>query len=212
MGIPERKARERQRRRQQIITATRRVFTKQGVKNATMHEIASEAELSPGTVYLYFKSKEALNAALAVQTVNCLKVRLGEILNRPEPLSLKVKFTALRDALYDLYQLEPIGLICFFTLAPDDLKKEMAAQFFVQAQNLHNGLVTQIAELVRDDIKRGLLYQKSAEDLADLILSLFCGIVMRKHNPNTPTEADNGCHVKAALESAFDLLSRGLRN
>ena len=211
MGIPERKKRERQRRRQQIITAARRVFADQGIKNATMHEIAREAELSPGTLYLYFKSKKELNAALALQTVRFLKLRLGEIQKRPERLTLKVKFKALRDALYDLYQFEPIGLKCFFTLEPDDLNEEMASQFCMQAQKLHNGLVSQIAEFMRDDIKRVRLPHESAEDLADLILSLFCGIVMQKRIP-PPSGAYPDCNVKASLETAFDVLLRGLRN
>ena len=58
MGIQERKEREKERRRQQIMVAAKRVFSNKGFNKATMEDIAQEAELSPGTLYLYFKNKE----------------------------------------------------------------------------------------------------------------------------------------------------------
>ena len=58
MGIQERKQRERERRRQQIIVAAKRVFSEKGFSKSTMEDIAREAELSPGTLYLYFKNKD----------------------------------------------------------------------------------------------------------------------------------------------------------
>ena len=49
MGIQERKEREKERRRQQIMVAAKRVFSEKGFNKATMEDIAHEAELSPGT-------------------------------------------------------------------------------------------------------------------------------------------------------------------
>ena len=60
MGIQERKEREKGRRRQQIMIAAKRIFSLKGFNKATMEDIANEAELSPGTLYLYFKSKEEM--------------------------------------------------------------------------------------------------------------------------------------------------------
>ena len=56
MGIQERKEREKERRRQQIIVAAKRVFSAKGFSKATMEDIAREVELSPGTLYIYFKN------------------------------------------------------------------------------------------------------------------------------------------------------------
>jgi TetR/AcrR family transcriptional regulator len=65
MGIAERKEREKQQRRDEIIHAAEKVFISRGFKNATMEDIADEAELSKGTLYLYFNSKEELHLAVA---------------------------------------------------------------------------------------------------------------------------------------------------
>jgi len=47
-------------RRQQIIDAAYRCFARQGFHQATMRDIYAEANLSPGAVYHYFDSKDAI--------------------------------------------------------------------------------------------------------------------------------------------------------
>lgn len=60
MGIAERKKREKQQRRIEIISAAENVFFSKGFDNSTMDDIAEKVELSKGTLYLYFKSKDEL--------------------------------------------------------------------------------------------------------------------------------------------------------
>ncbi len=60
MGIAERKEREKERRRLDIINAAEEVFFSKGFENSTMDDVAEQAELSKGTLYLYFKSKDEL--------------------------------------------------------------------------------------------------------------------------------------------------------
>lgn len=60
MGIIERKEREKEQRRSDILDAAEKVFSKKGYDQATMDDVAAEAELSKGTLYLYFKSKDEL--------------------------------------------------------------------------------------------------------------------------------------------------------
>jgi AcrR family transcriptional regulator len=47
-------------RRQQIIDAAYRCFARKGFHQATMRDIYAEANLSPGAVYHYFDSKDAI--------------------------------------------------------------------------------------------------------------------------------------------------------
>jgi len=73
MGITERKERERQQRREEIILAAEKVFFSKGGDLSTMEDIAEEAELSKGTLYLYFKSKEDLHLAIARKSIHLLR-------------------------------------------------------------------------------------------------------------------------------------------
>lgn len=73
MGIAERKEREKQQRREEIILAAEKVFFGKGFEMATMDDIAEVAELSKGTLYLYFNSKEDLHMAVARKSIRLLR-------------------------------------------------------------------------------------------------------------------------------------------
>lgn len=69
MSVAERRVREREARAEAILKAALKVFTHRGIKDATMDEIAQEAELGKGTIYYYFSSKEAILEELVKRTV-----------------------------------------------------------------------------------------------------------------------------------------------
>lgn len=60
MGTVERREREKEYRRNEILNAAEKIFFSKGIQYATMDEVAEEAELSKGTLYIYFKSKEEI--------------------------------------------------------------------------------------------------------------------------------------------------------
>lgn len=80
MGTIERKEREKLRRREEIIDAAEVVIFSKGYENATMDDVAREAELSKGTLYLYFSSKEELYFAIVKRGVSILESLFVEVL------------------------------------------------------------------------------------------------------------------------------------
>ena len=60
MGLKERRAREGTARLDAILGAAEKVFARDGYQQARMDDIAATAELSKGTLYYYFKSKDAI--------------------------------------------------------------------------------------------------------------------------------------------------------
>jgi len=79
MGTGQRRKREAAQRRQDILDAGRRVFWKLDYKNATIPKIAAEAELAPGTLYLYFPSKAAIYAELLLEGYDKLLAHLQSV-------------------------------------------------------------------------------------------------------------------------------------
>lgn len=63
------------RRRAQILAAATRVFSRRGFQRTTVREVAREAGIADGTIYLYFANKEELLLALLGQ--------LGRVGQRP---------------------------------------------------------------------------------------------------------------------------------
>lgn len=78
MGTAERREREKQHRINTIMDAALDVFAEKGLQNATMDDVAQKAEISKGTIYLYFKSKEHLFFALDNRAGQMLRERFLE--------------------------------------------------------------------------------------------------------------------------------------
>jgi AcrR family transcriptional regulator len=115
MGTQERRARERQERRGQILTAARRLFWTQGFSRTTMPEIARAAELAPGTLYLYFPSKDALYVELLIEGYAKLLPRLEAAAERPGTAERRAG--GLIDAFLHFAEAEPQYFdIIFFVL------------------------------------------------------------------------------------------------
>jgi AcrR family transcriptional regulator len=72
LSAKERRDREKERRRSQIVDAARAVLFRDGMGAVSMKSIADEAELSVGALYLYFPSKEDLFAALQEEGLDLL--------------------------------------------------------------------------------------------------------------------------------------------
>lgn len=72
MGTTGRREREKNRRREDILQAARDVFFSSGSRRATIDDVAARAEVSKGTVYLYFESKEAILAYLVLEGLDIL--------------------------------------------------------------------------------------------------------------------------------------------
>jgi len=73
-----RKARDKLLRRTDILSAATRVFAEKGYHKATMSDIARQAEYAVGTIYLYFKDKQALYLALTDEKIDELIRRIKE--------------------------------------------------------------------------------------------------------------------------------------
>mgnify|MGYP001627836628 CR=1 FL=1 len=70
MSIQKRKERERKLHRERIIDGAIELIEEQGFEKTTMDEIAARAEISKGSLYLYFKDKATLYIAIKKRGLN----------------------------------------------------------------------------------------------------------------------------------------------
>jgi AcrR family transcriptional regulator len=115
MSTTERRAREARQRRAEILDAARQVFWRRGYQSATIPDIAAEAELAPGTLYLYFPGKETLYVELLVEGYQLLEERLVAAVRSHAAPSRQAP--ALIDAFFDFAREHPAYFdILFFVL------------------------------------------------------------------------------------------------
>jgi AcrR family transcriptional regulator len=105
VGPTDRKARERAARREAILEAARAVFAEKGLRASTIDDIAEAAELGKGTIYLYFKSKEQMFAALKLEGLARLAARFQAAIDPALPADQNMR--RLCDAYVRFYREEP---------------------------------------------------------------------------------------------------------
>jgi AcrR family transcriptional regulator len=207
MGIKERKEREKGRRRQQIMVAAKRVFSQKSFNKATMEDIAKEAELSPGTIYLYFKNKEELFASLSLRILQYMSIRLEHVHNEKykEP---KQKLTALKEALYEVYEFDPLVLINMFHLQSSETLKNLSPHLLSDIKELSRHSFRSMTSVFEEGIEKGDFIDKHPVALADIVWALFSGVVLWEESKRLIDSRKD--FLKATLEIAFEIFNRGI--
>lgn len=137
MGIKERRERERDARREEIISAAETVFFKRGLAEATMDEIAEAAELSKGTLYLYYKSKEDLYIAVSLRGADILHDLFEKAISTDEP-SIK-RIANLGEAYFEYF---------------DKHRKYFRMQHFQESPQFHSQVSPEILQVCTDNNRR----------------------------------------------------------
>src|SRR6058998_3459668 len=83
MGVRERKARDKENLRQEILDAARELFVREGIESVSIRKIADRIEYSPGTIYLYFSDKAEILRTLCEETFSNLDQKLKAIKDDP---------------------------------------------------------------------------------------------------------------------------------
>jgi AcrR family transcriptional regulator len=208
MAIQERKEREKERRRQQIIVAAKRVFSEKGFNKATMEDIAKEAELSPGTLYLYFKNKEELYASLSLRILQYLHIRVTHV-NKEAALTPEQKLSALMEAMYDVYDFDPLIIINMFHLQSSETLKNLSDALLEEIKDLSQKSIGAIAKIFEEGIAKGIYLDRHPVALADIFWAMFSGVVLWEASKKI-ISADKD-YLKSTLATAFELFERGIR-
>ena len=108
MTTQERREREREERRQSILRAAREVFFEHGFHRATVDNVAERAEVSKGTVYLYFESKETILAHLLLEGLGDLVEELERAYAAGECIPAHERLRRLSWAYLQFFQREPL--------------------------------------------------------------------------------------------------------
>ena len=207
MGIQERKRREREYRRRQITDAARKVFSSKGFSKTTMEDIAREAELSPGTLYLYFRNKDELYASLSVEMLEHLHERLKRVYVR-EAHDPCVRIDHLKQALYSIYEIDPLILLNLFHLQSSDILKNLSPPTLTAIRDLSKKCLAIITKIFAEGVESQVFIAKEPEALSEVMWALFSGVVLWEESKRIirNKREDNG----PAFDSAFEIFARGI--
>jgi AcrR family transcriptional regulator len=176
MGTAERRQREAEERRRSILAAGRKVFWARGYDRATVPEIAHEAELAPGTLYLYFPGKAALYVELLLEGYEELRTRLEKaVAGRAGPRRTAERLT---DAFFDFAREVPEYFeIVFFILGREGLRDREGVFEDEQRQRLERSQAACL-EVVAGVVDRlGTVSRARRDDVVSAVWSMLSGVI-----------------------------------
>jgi AcrR family transcriptional regulator len=144
-----RKEKEKEQRHNLIVDAAQTLFFSKRYDEITIEEIAKKSQLAKGTLYTYFKSKEALYSAVALRGARIMNAMFKEAAGRRQ--SGLEKAFALGEAYYEFYK-----------------RHTPYFRMFAEAENLP------VAR--SDDVNAAELTKVSCENLEIVLNSVVLGI------------------------------------
>lgn len=177
MGIAERKEREKEQRRAAIVDAAESVFFTKGVEIATMDEVAEKAELSKGTLYLYFKSKTELYMAICERGLCILHENFDAISNLP--LSGQEKLRRIGHAYFDFSQQHPEYFKASFHFEMHDMDIEtMDSEIAQSCESQGSRLLESTVSVIEEGIRDGSIHpSQDPKELAVMLWSSMRGVI-----------------------------------
>ena len=171
MGVKERRAREKELLRQQILSAARELFVDEGYENVSMRKIANKIEYSPTTIYLHFKDKADLLDSVCQETLLNLLNTLEEL---KRDMSDPIETLRKSGQVYVEFGLKyPQDYKLTFVIRPQ-FQKGLGLQEGSVGEKVFNYLCTMVSECIRQKIFR----QMDVETTGQVLWSAVHGVTL----------------------------------
>lgn len=177
MSTPqERKHTERQARRRRIQSAARGVFAEKGYAKTSIEQVARQASLSVGAIYLYFRSKEDLYISLLEETMDGVLGELKTIRTGAEAGSrLAQAWSYLAQwAANDVESTRVLRLVC-----QPGVRKQLSDEVAKTTADTLTSVRDELAGIIADESNVGAYRQADATASADLLWALFLGLLQQ---------------------------------
>lgn len=211
MGIAERKEREKEQRRNDIIDAAERVFFSKGVDAATMDHVAEEAELSKGTLYLYFKSKEELYFAINHRGLKILESLFTEAVEKTKSGLEKVR--AVGMAYFRFYDEYPHYFNALLYYEAKEVKEMKVDSVLSECADAGFHSMQILIGAIRAGIQDGSIHPSNdPEKTALLLWGMTSGLIQLVALKGQHMSQEHGMDIEGLTPYAFDFIRRALEN
>ncbi|HUH00853.1 MAG TPA: TetR/AcrR family transcriptional regulator [Kofleriaceae bacterium] len=204
----QRKQQERQARRRRIQRAAREVFAEKGYAKTSIEQVARQASLSVGAIYLYFRSKEDLYVSLLEETFEVFEAEMRQLRGRTDLHSgdrLQSAWLFLSQwAVADVEGTRMLRLV-----SQPGVRKQLSDEVAVAAKAGLEMLRDSLAAMVQGGIDTGAYRAVDARDTADLLWSLFLGLL--ESNDGRLNLEIEGASFTESSRAALALLEGSLR-
>ena len=189
---------------QSIQDATMRVIARKGMAAATMQEIATEAGVAKGTIYLYFRDRDELVEKTFERAMTQLMAQIDEALERDIPFAEKLR--AVISAQIGFFSANREFVRLYLSLRMPEGTADRQRRHKGHCQPQYRERVEKLAAVLRQAIERGEIRTTDPYRLALFIIEGSTAIVLERLNeqPSPAEEAD--------VELIVGIVLNGVRN
>lgn len=204
----QRKQQERQARRRRIQRAAREVFAEKGYAKTSIEQVARQASLSVGAIYLYFRSKEDLYISLLEETFEVFDAEMRQIRTRTD-LRPADRLGAAWMFLSQWSVADVEGTRTLRLVSQPGVRKQLSDEVAAATRAGLESLREHFSNLIQGAIDAGVYRPVDARDSADLLWSLFLGL-LQSNDARLNLEID-GTSLTEAARNALSVFEGSLR-
>ena len=204
-----RRAREKAQRRQEILDAARREFFERGFHHPTVDDVASRAEVSKGTIYLYFESKEEILAHLLLEGLNLLLVRMKAAFDPGSPPSPERTLQALATAYLDFCQSQPNYFRLIVAFDRGRFEESISSDLYRQVLNKSLQGLDLVSQTIRAGKAAGVFHVDDPWQAAGSVWAALNGVLVLMAHPLRQRLLKSD--VETMFQATLDLVLRGLK-
>lgn len=158
-------------RRAEILAAAMKVFCRKGYENSRMDDVAAQAKIAKGTLYLYFKSKEEIYTAAMHEAIEQFETLAEERLSSID--SPQAQFRTLVEVRLGFWEQQK-GLYRML------LTVGRTKQYGRQTQGFVRRLALRFRAIMQTAIERGEIAEQPLDPLAFALVDMMRGVTERR--------------------------------
>lgn len=174
--------------RKAIQEAVVNLVTRTGTRRVTMDQVAAEAGMSKGCLYIHFRSKKELLESVKTASFKPLGDQLQEILNGS--LTPKQKIESIVNRLLGYFD-ENRGLFRFL-LEEREIAQSPAIR---QKNSRYRNFVDRIANVLEDGVATGLFCRMESRKVASIFIESMIAMTARRLLEENPGSVDNDARL-----------------
>lgn len=207
MGTKERKEREREARRNDILDAAKNVFFDKGFNGTTMDQIAEVAELSKGSLYLHFPSKEDLYVSILLEGLDLLNETFKEAVEGIKGWENKLR--RIGQAYYDFYKENNNYFRILFFLYHSEIATHVSAELYQMCFEKGLSCLNYLNQALKEGTDAGEIEPLDPMGMSFILWGAFNGIFFLSE------EEDHKRFIPGSLDQliglSMDMMINGLK-
>jgi AcrR family transcriptional regulator len=206
----ERRAREKAQRRREILDAARQEFFERGFHRPTVDDVAARAEVSKGTIYLYFKSKEEILAHLLLEGLALLLEQMQASF-RPNPARpAEETLRGLANTYLHFCQAHPSYFRLIMAFDRGRFEESISRQLHQKVLNQSLQGLDLLAQTVDRGCREGVFHATDSWQAAGSVWAALNGVLVLMAHPLRQRLLRSD--LETMFQATLDLVVRGLQD